>query len=131
MTISNTTNALCIIPFIQQGIGAATFISNTFKVINDLATAYFKGTWKGEATLYEERERVLNTPQEIEVNRRIRALPGYQFEEHSLHMLIGIIRFTPIIGSLWSYGVLKKYIVCCIGLNDPRNPEQPIEEYLY
>ncbi|WP_068471265.1 hypothetical protein [Candidatus Protochlamydia phocaeensis] len=101
-----STDFVCIFPGIQQVVGVATILSNSVKAIYDLARALFTLTWKNSSALYEERAQALNAPAELKkIEKRILSLPGYQFELHTLYMLIGIIRAIPVLGTLYSAGV--------------------------
>ncbi|MBA2369008.1 MAG: hypothetical protein H0V82_08305 [Candidatus Protochlamydia sp.] len=120
-----STDTLCILPVVQQIIGGATFLSNLVKTIYDIAKAILTKTWKGGLELYEERSRAFNTPQEEEVNQRILSLPGYQFEMHTLGMMVGIIRAIPLVGTLYSLAAHYDMIKLKQNIDDPRQEVVP------
>lgn len=114
------TDYVCLFPIAQQVVGIATIFSNFIKMIYDLAQGILTQTWKGETNLYEEREEALGTDEEKKITQILLDLPGYQFERHVMYVHIGIARFIPIIGTLYSIGVLAGLIKLQPVLDDPR-----------
>ncbi len=100
---TSIADVLSIAPGLGWLIGVCTVISNTVKVVMDLGKAATTDTWKGDASLYQRRvENLSDTAQLKEIDAEILSLPGYRAKHHASFILIGLIRLTPVIGSLFS-----------------------------